>query len=149
MPSEAAAQAPPPAGHPELWTLVHTPEVRAWLGTLSERDFTRIDASIRLLAQEGPALGGGRVKLIQTSRHRNMKELRSVGGHIRILFAFDPRQRAVLLVGGDKTGDWNRWYERNVPVGDRRYDNHLASIGKERTWARGHRIGRRPPDAGR
>lgn len=63
-----------------------------------------------------------------------MKELRSAGGHLRALFAFDPRRRAVVLLGGDKSGDWNRWYTRNVPVADKIYDRHLRSLGEEGPW---------------
>jgi hypothetical protein len=54
-----------------------------------------------------------------------MKELRpgSAGrSEIRILFAFDPARTAVLLVAGDKAGDWRKWYDRNIPVADERYD---------------------------
>jgi hypothetical protein len=48
----------------------------------------------------------------------------------RILYAFDPRRTAILLLGGDKTGD-NRWYEKNVPRADDRYDEHLELLVKE------------------
>lgn len=59
-----------------------------------------------------------------------MKELRpgSTGrSEIRILFAFDPERRAVPLVAGDKSGDWSKWYDRNIPVAERRYDEWLHS----------------------
>jgi hypothetical protein len=49
-----------------------------------------------------------------------------------MLYAFDPRRTAILLVAGDKTGD-DRWYETNVPVADRLFERHLRMIGKERT----------------
>ncbi len=58
-----------------------------------------------------------------------MKELRpasSGASEVRILFAFDPHRQAILLVAGDKSGDWRGWYERNVPLADRRFDEHLA-----------------------
>ncbi|CAL9647862.1 Putative toxin HigB2 [Actinosynnema sp. ALI-1.44] len=45
---------------------------------------------------------------------------------MRILFAFDPRRQAILLVAGDKAGDWRGWYERNIPLADRRFDEHLT-----------------------
>jgi len=53
---------------------------------------------------------------------------RSIGGHIRILFAFDPAREAILLVGGDKTGRWNDWYRENIPIADDLYDEHLEHI---------------------
>jgi len=68
------------------------------------------------------------VDRIKGSRHHNMKELRSIGGHIRILFAFDPIRAAILLVGGDKTGQWSAWYRENIPVADHLYDEHLEQI---------------------
>jgi hypothetical protein len=55
-----------------------------------------------------------------------MKELRSTGGHVRILFAFDPARQAILLLGGDKTGNWKGWYQENIPQADELYDKHLA-----------------------
>jgi hypothetical protein len=47
-----------------------------------------------------------------------------------VLYAFDPRRVAILLLGGDKAGD-DRWYEKNVPLADRLYDNYLAEIEEE------------------
>lgn len=47
-----------------------------------------------------------------------------------VLYAFDPRRVAILLLGGDKTGD-ARWYEREIPIADRLYDEHLAELGRE------------------
>jgi hypothetical protein len=61
-----------------------------------------------------------------------MRELRSQHGGrpYRVLYAFDPRRSAILLLGGDKTGD-NRWYEKNVPLADDRYDAHLRQLRQE------------------
>jgi hypothetical protein len=61
-----------------------------------------------------------------------MRELRIQvqGRPIRVLYAFDPRRAAILLLGGDKTGD-ARWYEVNVPIADDRYDEHLEQLRKE------------------
>lgn len=57
-----------------------------------------------------------------------MKELRSVGGHLRALFCFDPRRTAIVLLGGDKTNDWTGWYRRNIPIADARYDTYLEEL---------------------
>ena len=52
-------------------------------------------------------------------------------GHpLRTFFAFDPRRCAILLIGGDKTGD-DRFYERMVPLADRLYDGYLAELQEE------------------
>ena len=61
-----------------------------------------------------------------------MRELRIQhhGDPYRVLYAFDPRRAAILLIGGNKTGD-DRWYERYVPVADDLYDVHLGEIGQE------------------
>lgn len=61
-----------------------------------------------------------------------MKELivQYAGRPYRALYAFDPRRTAILLIGGDKTGD-DRWYETYVPIADRLYDEHLATLKKE------------------
>jgi hypothetical protein len=60
-----------------------------------------------------------------------MKELRPRGGFIRILFAFDPRRTAILLVGGDKRDRWSSWYEEMIPVADQLFDEHLGSLQRE------------------
>jgi len=62
-----------------------------------------------------------------------MKELRpgSTGrSEVRVLFAFDKERRAILLVGGDKSSDWNGWYRVNVPIADERYTEHQQGIEK-------------------
>ena len=83
----------------------------------------RIYDRVTLLEDLGPALGRPAVDTIKASRHPNMKELRT--GSIRVLFIFDPQSNAVLLLGGDKRGDWTGWYEENIPKADRLYDNYL------------------------
>lgn len=55
-------------------------------------------------------LGHPVVDKVKASRFYSMKELRPPGTHIRILFIFDPNCDAVLLVGGDKTGQSRAWY---------------------------------------
>ncbi len=61
-----------------------------------------------------------------------MRELRiqHAGDPYRVLYAFDPRRTALLLLGGNKKGN-DRWYEENVPIADKLYDNHLAQLRKE------------------
>lgn len=61
-----------------------------------------------------------------------MRELRPQhkGRPLRILYAFDPRRMAILLIGGDKTGN-KRWYEKFVPIADKLYDAHIEELKKE------------------
>ena len=66
-----------------------------------------------------------------------MRELRvqSGGKPLRVFYAFDPRRSAILLIGGDKTGD-GRFYERMIPIADALYDAHLAELEKEKNNGR-------------
>ena len=110
----------------------YTDQFEAWWTGLVEAEQEDIDAKVRLLEQRGPALGRPHVDTIRGSRHANMKELivQHAGQPYRVLFAFDPRRCAILLVGGDKAGD-GRWYETHVPIADRLYDEHLAELRRE------------------
>lgn len=109
-------------------------EVADWFDDLTKNDPDTADLvedAIDKLAMDGPALGRPLVDRIKSSKHQNMKELRpgSAGpSEVRILFAFDPIRRAVLLVAGDKSGNWRGWYDVAVPLADRRYDAHLAEL---------------------
>ena len=66
------------------------------------------------------------------SKHSHMRELRTQheGRPYRTLYAFDPRRAAILLIGGDKTGN-DRWYETHIPMADKLYDAHLEELKKE------------------
>ncbi len=118
------------AGMP--WTVVLVDEVADWYLDLVQNDLAtaeQVETAIDFLADEGPALGRPIVDTISGSSVRNLKELRpgSKGrSEIRILFVFDPARQAVLLVAGDKAGDWSRWYRVNIPVAEQRYAKWLA-----------------------
>ena len=81
--------------------------------------------------EHGPTLGRPYADTIQGSRYANMKELRPRGGTIRILFAFDPRRVAILLLGGDKRGQWHAWYDTAIPTADRLYGRYLDDLKRE------------------
>ena len=102
------------------------------MGGLTRSDRRRaLLAAIRILRDVGPTLGRPLVDTVTASRRRNMKELRpgSTGRtEIRVLFAFDLRRRAILLCGGDKAGNWRRWYAINIPIADDRFDEHQARM---------------------
>lgn len=110
-------------------------EVRQWLHALRRTDqntLRQISDALDLLAIEGPMLGRPMVDRIKGSKFHHLKELRpgSVGaGEIRILFAFDPATRAVLLVAGDKAGDWKRWYVRAIELAELRYEQWIKEMG--------------------
>jgi hypothetical protein len=113
------------------WVVEMVGEVQQWLGSLDQATRERTVAAIAILADEGPSLGRPLVDTVTGSRFANMKELRppSPGRTtIRVLFAFDPVRQAVLLVGGDKTNDWDKWYRRNIPLADERFERHLRQV---------------------
>jgi hypothetical protein len=112
----------------------YSDEMRVWLRSLGPGDRERIGAALDLLHRDGHQLSSRLSKPIRASRHHNMRELKSVGGNLRVLFAFDPGRRPVLLLGGDKTDNWSRWYRVNVPRADRIYDEYLRRRGGEGPW---------------
>lgn len=87
-----------------------------------------------MLEHNGPAEGRPLVDTNAGSSIPNMKELRpgSVGkSEIRILFAFDPWRSAILLIAGDKDGQWQRWYRQAIPLADNLYETYLQERRKE------------------
>jgi hypothetical protein len=86
-------------------------------------------AHANLLKQFGPQPRRPTADTLKGSRHRNMKELRfrAADGVWRVAFAFDPEQKAILLVAGDKSGGGQkRFYRQLIKVADARFDRHLA-----------------------
>lgn len=85
---------------------------------------SEVSAALDVLACEGPALGRPMVDRVKGSKLHHLKELRpgSAGSsEIRILFVFDPNSDALLLVAGDKAGNWRRWYAKAIPIAEQRY----------------------------
>lgn len=109
-----------------------TDEFGRWWDELAEAEQDAIAASVRLLEELGPGLPRPHADTLKGSKHANMKELRTQcqGRPLRTLFAFDPRRCAILLIGGDKTGN-DRFYEQMLPLADRLYDEHLNQLAKE------------------
>lgn len=125
------------------WAVHLTDEVTSWLAALAGADqetARHVRATIRLLRSEGPALGRPYADTVKGSRIKNLKELLppSPGGSdIRILFCFDPRRQAILLIAGDKAAGtksdrWRRWYRETIPVAERLYEEHLKNLEEGR-----------------
>lgn len=114
------------------WEIEFTDEFEVWWDELGEIQQEDVTATVGLLGQLGPQLPFPHSSGISGSRHSRMRELRiqSGGRPLRVLYSFDPRRVAILLIGGDKTGK-DRFYETQVPVADRLYDEHLAALKKE------------------
>lgn len=108
--------------------------IEDWLDSLDEASWKQVMAAMEVLRELGPRLGRPLVDTLTGSRHRNMKELRpgsSGRSELRILFAFDPERSAIMLIAGDKAGDWTRWYRRSIPAADDLFDNHLRRLRGE------------------
>ncbi len=114
------------------WDIEVTDECALWLQGLSEADWDAVDFSVDLLAGQGPLLDYPHSSKINGSRHAHMRELRvqSGGRPLRVFYAFDPRRSAILLIGGDKSGD-KRFYDRTIPIADDLYDVYLDEIRGE------------------
>jgi hypothetical protein len=114
------------------WDVENTDEFAAWWGDLNEAQQEDVAAIVMLLMEQGPKLPFPYSSGIQNSRHSHMRELRvqSGGKPIRVFYAFDPRRTAILLLGGDKTGD-DRFYDRMIPAADKLYDVYIDELKKE------------------
>ncbi|MEK7793087.1 MAG: type II toxin-antitoxin system RelE/ParE family toxin [Candidatus Hydrogenedentota bacterium] len=114
------------------WEIEYTDEFGAWWENLTDAEQQSITAVVGLLEDHGPQLGYPYSSGIAGSRHGHMRELRvqHEGRPYRVLYAFDPRRAAILLIGGDKTGN-ERWYQEFVPIADRLYDAHLEMLKRE------------------
>ncbi len=114
------------------WDVEYTDEFDTWWSSLTEAEQESVAASVNLLETLGANLRFPHSSGIESSRHEHMRELRiqHQGRPFRVLYAFDPRRSAILLLGGDKTGD-DRWYVVNIPVADQLYDEHLDELRKE------------------
>ena len=114
------------------WEVEYTDEFDQWWSGLTEEEQVSLAASVQLLEERGPNLGYPHSSGINGSKHSHMRELRTQhqGKPYQTLNAFDPLRSAILLIGGDKTGD-NRWHDVNAPIGDRLYDEHLEELRKE------------------
>lgn len=113
------------------WEVEVTDEFREWWNALTEAEQVDVDSYVRQLEERGPMLPYPYSSDVKQSKHGHMRELRpqSGGSPLRVFYAFDPRRSAILLIGGDKTGN-DRFYEQFVPVADRLYDEHLREIKK-------------------
>ncbi|WP_347042538.1 type II toxin-antitoxin system RelE/ParE family toxin [Brachybacterium nesterenkovii] len=116
-----------------MWT-VDLECIEPWLTALDNDSREQVIAALRILSDLGPQLGRPLVDSVTASRHKNMKELRrgsSGRSELRILFAFDPRRRTILLLAGDKAGSSTQWYRRSIPIADDLFDEHLRCLKRE------------------
>lgn len=119
------------------WEVSLHPAVEAWYLQICTDDpetADLIEDAIDQLAEEGPTARRPLVDRVKGSQYHNMKELRPPSSgttEIRLLFAFDPAREAIILVAGDKAGNWERWYREAIPLADRRFTEHLIGLKEE------------------
>lgn len=108
-----------------------TDQFEAWWDTLTEDEQDDVNSAVKALAEGGPALRRPLVGEIKNSAFTpRMKEL--CIHDIRILFVFDPRQVAILLLGADKSKHgYKKWYRKAIEEADQLYREHLEEIDRE------------------
>ena len=106
-------------------------EFAGWYETLDEEESVSVDSGVDKLAEYGPMLGRPYADTLKGSRIPNLKELRvqHQGRPLRILYAFDPRRCAYVILGGDKTGN-DDWYVAAIRRAEAIYARHLTEIGE-------------------
>ena len=104
-----------------------TAEFEEWWNALTEEEQASVFRSVERLRLVGVALGHPHSSQIKGSRHGHLRELRvqHQGRPFRVFYAFTPDRTALLLIGGDKTGD-ERFYDTIVPWAEAIYDAYLA-----------------------
>lgn len=114
------------------WEVEGTDEFAGWFGGLTDDEQVSVGRVVELLVEQGPSLPFPYSSGIATSRYRHMRELRiqHEGRPYRVLYAFDPRRAAILLLGGDKSGN-DRWYDEHIPIADTLYDDYLRQLERE------------------
>ena len=115
-----------------MWEVEYTDHFEEWWETLDEDEQNDVAKVVTLLEEYGPNLPFPFSSSISSSKYGHMRELRiqHKGDPYRTLYAFDPRRRAILLLGGNKTGN-DRWYEEFVIQADKIYDEHLKQLERE------------------
>lgn len=114
-----------------MWNVILVEEVDQWYMELDSDAAEAVTGAIDYLEANGPTAGRPIVDKVKGSKYHHMKELRPPSTSIRVLFLFDPQRSAVLLVAGDKAGQWDTWYDENIPVAEERYESWLQESGGE------------------
>ena len=113
------------------WTVAFDDEFVDELDQWPAAAVVALEIQAGLLEQFGPSLKRPHADTLKGSKHANMKELRfsTADGVWRVAFAFDPDRRAILLVGGNKSGTKERrFYKSLISRADARFDAHLDRL---------------------
>ena len=111
-----------------MWDIEGTDQFADWFARLSRGDKAKVEAAMERIEETGPGLGRPWADSLEGTR---LKELIPRGGYIRILFRFDPRKTGILLIGGNKEGQWDQWYKKMIPVAEALYEDYLKELRKE------------------
>lgn len=119
-----------------MWE-IRVEHIADWLVSQDSATLAGIYAALDMLQEKGPALGRPLVDTLSHTTLKNLKELRPASPgktEVRILFAFDPDRKAIMLLGGDKSKGgakraWAAWYRKAIPAAEKRYRGYLQ--GKE------------------
>jgi hypothetical protein len=111
--------------------VIATDEFVAWYDGLADVDVDAVNRAVLRLEQEGVALGFPHSSAIMGWNHA-IRELRvqSQGRPLRLFYAFDTERNAVVIIGGDKTGD-DRFYERMQGPTEAIWTRYLEERKKE------------------
>jgi hypothetical protein len=114
-----------------VWEVEGTDEFQAWFSALSSAERISVAAKVDLLAEEGPSLGRPHADTLKGSKRMNLKELiiQHAGNPYRVIFAFDPRRTAILLLGGRKAD--SKWYKTAIPEAEKIYERYLKEVKDE------------------
>lgn len=122
-----------------MWTIDFS-LISSWLDAQDDETVALVFAALEVLRDRGPALGRPLVDTVKGSSLKNLKELRPASSgntEVRILFAFDPARKAVMLVAGDKSSaksnkaKWSGWYRKAIPEAEATWANYLAGLGEK------------------
>lgn len=112
-----------------MYEIILAPQFEDWLESLTQAEQDDVLAALMILRQYGHQLGRPHADTLKDSKLTNLKELRvqHAGKPYRAFYVFDPYRQAVMLCGGDKTGD-KRFYKRMMPIAESIYQAYLKTL---------------------
>ena len=115
------------------WNILQSDSFSDWFNELSDSTKKDILRAVSILEEKGPLLGRPFVDTLKGSNLTNLKELRvqSLGNPFRIIFVFDPKRNAILLVGSNKKGV-SRFYEKMISEAEEIYKEYLEVLNEEK-----------------
>ncbi len=115
-----------------MWEIILSEQFEVWIESLDADSYDAVLVKLAILREFGPALGRPHADTLKQSRIKNLKELRiQCKRHVyRILFSFDPKRNAVILIGGDKRGNERLFYKKIIPLAEAIFERYLREVDK-------------------